>query len=171
MAQRMSKNQESIDNAFLFLLTSLTLLFGVLNDAVDGLRAVLLQIPLIISGFFFPFYIGYVRGVIDPGSNVERVRGWIFFTFGVATYAWMFTDFRVVCFRARFLLCDTCGRVRRRTLGGSDSGGRAGEGLLGDTSPKQQTPTPTVSKCVWISWCDRRNLNRRVKRNCVCAHH
>lgn len=90
--------QESIDNAFLFLLTSLTLLFGVLNDTVGGPRAVFLQVPLIISGFFVPFYIGYIRGLIDPRSNPERVRGWIYFVFGVATYAWIFSEVTIVDF-------------------------------------------------------------------------
>ena len=86
----MSKNQEAIDNVFLFLLTSLTLWFGFLNDAIIGSQAILFQVPLVISGLFYPFYVGYVRGVVAPRSSMERVRGWVFFSFGVTTYGFIF---------------------------------------------------------------------------------
>jgi hypothetical protein len=86
-----SKNQGAIDNAFLFLLTSLTLFFGLLNDAVGGRQAIVYQVPVVATAFFYPFYVGYVRGTITC-SDTERLHGWILFAFGVVANVFILAD-------------------------------------------------------------------------------
>jgi hypothetical protein len=92
----LSKRQsDPLDNAFLFLLGSLSLFFGLLNAAFGSKGGLLLFSPLVVSGFFYPFYVGYIRGVIES-LPLERIKGWIYFFGGTLTYLFMFV---IVIFR------------------------------------------------------------------------
>ena len=76
----------SLDNAFLFSISSVTLVFASMQPILGGSEALLLFMPLLFSGLFYPFYAGYLRGSVED-SNIDRIRGWICFVGGTATYA------------------------------------------------------------------------------------
>jgi hypothetical protein len=75
----------SLDNSFLFLISSVTVVFTVIQAFVSSGVAFLLFMPLLFSGLFYPFYAGYLRGAVE-GSMIGRIRGWICFIVGTATY-------------------------------------------------------------------------------------
>ena len=81
-----------LDKAFIFLLGTVSLTFGALNAIFGGPNALLFFLPLLISGVYFPFYVGYIQGAISSDSDPYRVRGWIYFSVGSAMYAGMLVD-------------------------------------------------------------------------------
>lgn len=92
----MSKRQsDPLDNAFLFLLGSLSLFFGLLNATFGSKQGLLLFSPMIISGLFYSFYVGYIEGVIGT-MPLQRIRGWIYFFGGAVAYTYMLV---IVVFR------------------------------------------------------------------------
>jgi hypothetical protein len=56
-----------------------------LQVLVEGIRSIVLFVPLVFTSIFFPIYVGYFRGAI-AGSMLERLRGWIYYCVGTATY-------------------------------------------------------------------------------------
>jgi hypothetical protein len=78
---------ESLDDAFLFSIGSTNIVLTLFPIVLGRQDAVLLSMPLLIVGLFFPFYIGYLRGAIVVDTILERIRGWIYFTAGTSIYA------------------------------------------------------------------------------------
>jgi len=76
----------SLDDTFLFLISSVNIVFAALQVSIAGSNSFILFSPLLVTGLFYPFYTGYVRGVVQRGPLVERIRGWIYFGVGVITY-------------------------------------------------------------------------------------
>jgi|SRR5208282_5762527 len=76
----------ALDTAFLFLLASSGLIFSSLNVTIGGKNGFVLYVPFLFSGFLFPFYIGFLRGVVEFDSDIERIRGWIYLLVGSFLY-------------------------------------------------------------------------------------
>jgi hypothetical protein len=49
---------------------------------VIDLLSLIAGIPFLILGVVVPFYVGYIRGVIEIDTVEERIRGWIYSIIG-----------------------------------------------------------------------------------------
>ena len=101
MTRTLKERLSSLDKAFLFLIGSISFAFSFLQALIGGMKVFILFSPLLIVGFIYPFYTGYLRGVVETGLIVERIRGWIYFTVGATPYFAMlstviFRDFRMI---------------------------------------------------------------------------
>jgi hypothetical protein len=77
---------DKLDDAFLFVISTVGLLFTIIQVYRANLTGIFEIIPLLILGVFLPFYVGYIRGAIYD-SLIERVRGWIYLIVGVSAYS------------------------------------------------------------------------------------
>jgi len=77
---------ERLDEFFLFITSVLGLFFSWLYTLLGYREIVYGFLPLLIIGVVIPIYIGYVRGAILLDTLEERVRGWIYFLYGVTFY-------------------------------------------------------------------------------------
>lgn len=77
---------ERLDEFFLFITSVLGLFFSWLYTLLGYREIVYGFLPLLIIGLVIPIYIGYVRGAILLDTLEERVRGWIYFLYGVIFY-------------------------------------------------------------------------------------
>jgi len=77
--------ENTLDQTLLFVISLINLLF-MLISLYFGIQGVLPLLPLLLSGFFMPFYIGYLRGSLIINTLEEKVRGWIYLIIGCGTY-------------------------------------------------------------------------------------
>jgi len=77
---------ERLDDFFLFITSVLGLSFSLLYTLFGYREIIYGFLPLLIIGVVIPIYIGYVRGAILLDTLEERVRGWIYFLYGVVFY-------------------------------------------------------------------------------------
>jgi len=77
---------DKLDSFLLFLSSSSGLVFGVIQSFIKGLESLVLIVPLFFLGWFFPIYVGYVRGAIILGSIPERLRGWLYLLVSIPVY-------------------------------------------------------------------------------------
>lgn len=75
-----------LDSTLLFLCSSLSFLFGLIQTIIGANQALLQFSPLLVIGWVLPFYFGYLKGAILDNSVIERVMGWIFLVFGLSIY-------------------------------------------------------------------------------------
>jgi len=76
---------DKLDDAFLFVISTVGLLFTIIQGYRANLTGIIEIIPLLFLGVFLPFYVGYIRGAVH-NSLIERVRGWIYLIVGVSAY-------------------------------------------------------------------------------------
>jgi hypothetical protein len=81
-----SRKIERLDDAFLFMISLIGLLFTIIQIYMEGISGLIEISPLIFLGVLLPFYIGYLRGAIAIDSVIERIRGWVYLAVGVSTY-------------------------------------------------------------------------------------
>lgn len=86
LLEGMEKKLEKLDNAFLFAIGLIGLLFTIVQTLRVGKNSLVEISPLLILGIVVPFYVGYVRGAIEYNSTIERIRGWVYFIIGVISY-------------------------------------------------------------------------------------
>jgi hypothetical protein len=86
LSEGMEKKLEKLDNAFLFAIGLVGLLFTIVQTLKNGKIGLIEISPLLILGIVVPFYVGYVRGAIEYNSTIERIRGWVYFAIGVISY-------------------------------------------------------------------------------------
>jgi hypothetical protein len=75
-----------LDSLLLFISSSLSSILTIMRLIIGEYNSIILFIPLLLSGWFMPVYIGYLRGAILLDSTVERIRGWLYLIFGVGFY-------------------------------------------------------------------------------------
>lgn len=80
------RRMERLDEFFLFITSVLGLFFSWLYTLLGYREIIYGFLPLLIIGVVIPIYIGYVRGAILLDMLEERVRGWIYFLYGVTYY-------------------------------------------------------------------------------------
>ena len=82
-----NRRRDKLDDALLFVMGSVGILFGLIQVFV-GFSTYFLQIilPVGLLGWVLPFYYGYVRGAVRD-SIADRYRGWIFLVVGLTLYA------------------------------------------------------------------------------------
>lgn len=84
---------DSLDDAFLFMLALTTLVFSLLEALLEGKVAVVVFVPFLVTGSVYPFYLGYLRGVVERASwrqaMLRRVKGWVYLSIGTVAYAAM----------------------------------------------------------------------------------
>lgn len=85
-----NKRVEKLDEAFLFIISLVTVLFTIIQVFFEGITGLIELSPLMFIGVVMPFYIGYVRGAIIYNSNVERLRGWVYLAIGSSTFFALF---------------------------------------------------------------------------------
>ncbi len=73
--------RDKLDDALLFVMGSLGILFGLIQVFVDFSTLLQFIAPVGLLGWILPFYFGYVRGAVKD-SMVDRYRGWIFLVVG-----------------------------------------------------------------------------------------
>lgn len=81
------KRMDKLDSALLFLISSIGLLFALVQVVVKPPTSLLFIIPVFIFGWALPFYYGYVIGAIKRDSLIDRYRGWTLLVNGLAMYA------------------------------------------------------------------------------------
>jgi hypothetical protein len=87
MKNMVERRTKALDDAFLFVLGFVNIIFAILQATLGGTVAVLSFMPLLISGLVYPFYTGFIRGAIQFDDVIlERARGWVTFTAGVSFY-------------------------------------------------------------------------------------
>lgn len=86
------KKIEKLDNAFLFVISLIGLLFTIIQFYREGVSGLIEIAPLLVLGTVVPFYIGYIRGAIECNTIIERVRGWVYLTVGVIAYFAFFIE-------------------------------------------------------------------------------
>ena len=82
----MGKKVDRLDNAFLFVLSSVGLLISFIQIRQKSLSGLIEAIPFLLLGIILPFYVGYLRGAIEKDSLGERIRGWICLIIGTTSY-------------------------------------------------------------------------------------
>jgi hypothetical protein len=82
----MGKKVDRLDNAFLFVLSSVGLLISFIQVRQESLSGLVEAIPFLLLGIILPFYVGYLRGAIEKDSLGERIRGWIYLIIGTISY-------------------------------------------------------------------------------------
>jgi len=75
-----------LDSGLLFLCSSLSFLFGLLQTLLAGVQTITYFLPLLVFGWILPFYLGYVKGALLDNSVIERSIGWIYLIFGNLMY-------------------------------------------------------------------------------------
>ncbi len=75
-----------LDSALLFLASSLSIAFALLQIMVGGGEAFFIILPALAIGWFLPFWIGYLYGAIINNSPLDRARGWIYLVLGIGLY-------------------------------------------------------------------------------------
>ena len=75
-----------LDSLLLFISSSLSLVFAIMQIIIGGYNSIIFFIPLLFLGWFMPVYIGYLRGAILLDSVVERIRGWLYLVIGAGFY-------------------------------------------------------------------------------------
>jgi hypothetical protein len=84
LSENWEKKLEKLDNAFLFIISLVGLLFTIVQVYREGVNGLIEISPLLVLGVALPFYVGYIRGAIEYGDSLtERVRGWVYLTVGV----------------------------------------------------------------------------------------
>lgn len=73
----------SLDSFLLFMTTIFGLFFSLISVLLTQKEIAYGFFLLLIIGLVIPIYIGYVRGAIILDTLEERVRGWIYFLYGV----------------------------------------------------------------------------------------
>jgi hypothetical protein len=86
------KKIERLDNAFLFVISLIGLLFTIIQFYREGVSGLVEIAPLLVLGTVVPFYVGYIRGAIECNALIERVRGWVYLTVGVIAYFAFFIE-------------------------------------------------------------------------------
>ena len=76
MAARVEARLDSLDKAFLFLIGTTNTAFVLLQTALNGIKALLLFAPLLVTGLFFPFYIRYLGGAIAHLESYDYLLRW-----------------------------------------------------------------------------------------------
>lgn len=71
-----------LDSALLFLSSSITIIFALIQVFIGGVSALIYFLPLFFLGWIIPFYVGYIKGGLGD-SVVERCRGWLYLTLGL----------------------------------------------------------------------------------------
>jgi len=71
---------------FLYLTSVLGFFFSLVYILFERIETVIGFIPILIVGMVIPIYIGYIRGAILVDSIEERIRGWIYFIYGLIVY-------------------------------------------------------------------------------------
>lgn len=88
---RIHERIKALDDAFLFVISSTSIVFAILQVVMVGRAAFVWFAPLLIAGVAYPFYVGYLRGaILYDNRPLERVRGWLCFAVS-ATYYSIFT--------------------------------------------------------------------------------
>jgi hypothetical protein len=84
---------DSLDDAFLFVLALTTLVFSLLEALLVGKVALVVFVPFLVTGLVYPFYSGYLRGVVEHAPwrqpMLRRVKGWVYLSVGTVAYAAM----------------------------------------------------------------------------------
>jgi hypothetical protein len=80
-----NRRRDKLDDALLFLMGSLGILFGLIQLYVGFSTLLQFIFPVALLGWVLPFYFGFVRGAIRD-SMADRYRGWIFLVFGLFLY-------------------------------------------------------------------------------------
>jgi len=86
---------EKLDNAFLFLISFVGIIFSIVQIYAKGLMGFIEILPLLFLGMLLPFYIGYLKGSIAVDSIAERARGWIYLMIGISAYFAFFTPDKI----------------------------------------------------------------------------
>lgn len=81
----MTDKKDRLDKAFLFIIGSSELVVTYVTLAL-GIKNQWENIPFLLIGIFFPFYISYIRGAITLDKIEERVRGWVYLIIGMFSY-------------------------------------------------------------------------------------
>src|SRR5439155_20325970 len=89
-----SRRRDKLDDALLFLMGSLGVLFGLIQLYVGSGSLILFAIPVALLGWVFPFYYGYLRGAMQD-SMMDRYRGWVVLVVGLGLYAVIVVEERV----------------------------------------------------------------------------
>ncbi|WP_287588278.1 hypothetical protein [Candidatus Borrarchaeum sp.] len=71
-----------LDSALLFLSSSITIIFALIQVFIGGVGALIYFLPLFFLGWIIPFYVGYIKGGLGD-SVVERCRGWLYLILGI----------------------------------------------------------------------------------------
>jgi hypothetical protein len=82
----LDRRMRNLDSFLLFLSSIFGLSFSFLYALLGYREIVYGFLPLLINGLVIPIYIGYVRGAILLDTLEERVRGWIYFIYGIISY-------------------------------------------------------------------------------------
>jgi len=77
---------QNLDQLFLFLTSILGLFFSLIYILFERIETVVGFLPILILGLFIPVYIGYIRGAILIDNLEERIKGWIYFVYGIIVY-------------------------------------------------------------------------------------
>lgn len=77
---------QNLDQLFLFLTSILGFFFSLVYILFERIETVVGFLPILILGLFIPVYIGYIRGAILIDNLEERIRGWIYFVYGIVVY-------------------------------------------------------------------------------------
>jgi hypothetical protein len=92
-----SPKRDKFDDSFLFSLGLVGLIISFAEIGKNSFSDVAGVIPFFFLGIFVPFFVGYLRGAIKEDSIEERVRGWIYFLIGTASYTAFFVASRASC--------------------------------------------------------------------------
>ena len=70
-----TKRRDKLDDALLFLIGSISILFGLFQVFLRSSSLPQFIIPVGLLAGVLPFYFGYIRGAIGD-SIADRYRGW-----------------------------------------------------------------------------------------------
>jgi len=80
------KRRDKLDDALLFIMGSVGILFGIVQLYVGSLTVLVIVIPVALLGWILPFYFGYIRGAMRD-SMADRYRAWVVLVVGLGLYA------------------------------------------------------------------------------------
>ncbi len=82
---------ERLDDLFLFTISTIGLLFTIIQVLTIGIVGFIEISPILLLGVGLPVYVGYVRGAIEYGDIItERLRGWVYLVIGITAFAAFF---------------------------------------------------------------------------------
>jgi hypothetical protein len=95
---------DQLDNLFLFATSSLGYVFIIIQFIFGKIAIPLLFLPLLVFGVATPVRKGYIHGALR-NSLPDRIRGWIYFSFGLVIYIWFTVSFGIInfCKNTKFL--------------------------------------------------------------------
>jgi len=86
---------DKLDNLFLFATSLLGYIFIMIQFIFGKIAIVLLFLPLLIFGVIIPVRTGYIHGALR-NSLPDRIKGWIYFSFGLVIYFWFTVSFGLI---------------------------------------------------------------------------